>query len=182
MCTGTYFSRICVATELLVGTRSIFCYCIWASGWEICTMRWISDLLLFWSIASWYPSSYYTAWNREGYSETWISNEPYDCRKFRMKLLEKSCSQDTWPELNKGVFHTTLCHAQYISCGELVRSHWLLLGDRLSIGQQVVGDCIVPHLSFLVFIPLCLFIFIIIIIIYYLLFISYYSLYIIYYY
>lgn len=94
MCTGTYFSRTYVASELLVCTRFIFCYCVWASGLEICTMKLISDLLFYWSISSWYPSSYCVIWNREGNTEMWILNEPYDWRKFQMKLLEKSCFQN----------------------------------------------------------------------------------------
>lgn len=45
ICTGT---RACVASELLVYTRLIFCYGAWASGLKMCTMKWTSDFLLYW--------------------------------------------------------------------------------------------------------------------------------------
>lgn len=55
-------------------------------------------------------------------------------------------TQDRWPKLAKGVFHTIWRHAkQYIgvaSRGERAG----LLGVRLGTGQRVVSNCIVHHL------------------------------------
>ena len=48
-------------------------------------------------------------------------------------------SQDSWPKLAKGIFHTIWHHAQYINWGELAEK-WL------GIGRQVVSNCIVHHL------------------------------------
>lgn len=56
-------------------------------------------------------------------------------------------SQDSWPELVEGIFHT-LEHAQYINWGELYRS------CRSVTGQWVMKNCIVRHLSFWGFITL----------------------------
>ena len=54
-------------------------------------------------------------------------------------------TQDSWPKLAKGVFHTIWRHAkQYI--GVAGRGGGRLLGDRLGIGQRVVSNCIVHHL------------------------------------
>ena len=60
-------------------------------------------------------------------------------------------SQDSWPKVAKGIFHTKWRHAQYINWGELAgRGRWLL-GDWLSISQRVVSNCVMDHLSFLGF-------------------------------
>ena len=56
----------------------------------------------------------------------------------------------------KVILHTMGCHAQYISWGDLAGGHRLLLEDWLSIGQQVVSQCVVHHLFFLGFIVLFL--------------------------
>lgn len=48
----------------------------------------------------------------------------------------------------KRIFHTTKHHAQYINWGDLpAEESQLWLRDRLSIIQQMVSNCIVHHLS-----------------------------------
>jgi len=54
-------------------------------------------------------------------------------------------SQDSWPELTEGIFHTIWHHA-----GGVDRGRELLLGVRLGIGVQVVRNCTVHH-SFCIF-------------------------------
>lgn len=71
--------------------------------------------------------------------------------------------QDSWPEQDRGIFHTTECHTWSINWEELFGSHQLLLRDGLGIGQQVLRNCVVHHLFLLGFITL-FFIFIIMII------------------
>lgn len=55
-------------------------------------------------------------------------------------------TQDRWPKLAKGVFHTIWRHAkQYIGVASRGEGAGLL-GVRLGIGQRVVSNCIVHHL------------------------------------
>ena len=55
-------------------------------------------------------------------------------------------TQDRWPKLAKGVFHTIWRHAkQYIGVASWGEGAGLL-GVRLGIGQRVVSNCIVHHL------------------------------------
>ena len=55
-------------------------------------------------------------------------------------------SQDSWPKLAKGIFHTLWHLAQCINWGQLVRRQQLLLWDWLGLGQQVVSNCITHRL------------------------------------
>ena len=49
-------------------------------------------------------------------------------------------SQDSWPELAKGIFHTMESHAQYINQGNLTGAGQWLLGDCLvSIGHRTLA-------------------------------------------
>lgn len=44
--------------------------------------------------------------------------------------------QDSWPEVAKGIFHTTEHHAQYVNCCSLARSCYQCLG----VGWAVCGE------------------------------------------
>ena len=107
----------------------VLCYCVWVSGLEICTVKWISDLLLYWSIASWYPSSYSVVWNRGGESEKWILNEPRNWRNFRWSFLRNlafkkslilTCEWTKWPKqvsrLNRLAKENTSRDEQLCTC------------------------------------------------------------------
>lgn len=56
-------------------------------------------------------------------------------------------------KLAKGIFHTTDNDAKSISRGMLAGRGWLLLGNRLSINQCMVSNCVVHHTLFRGFMP-----------------------------
>ena len=76
----------------------------------------------------------------------------------RAQQARRKQGQDTWPKLAKGVFHTTVRHAQNRNCGETPRrDRSLLRSGWVSVGW-VVSNCIVHHLGLLWgFFPLLVF-------------------------
>ena len=55
-------------------------------------------------------------------------------------------SQDSRPELAKGLFHTIWRHAQYINCADLAREHRGSGTSWASVSQQMVCNCALHHL------------------------------------
>lgn len=76
------------------------------------------------------------------------------CHRGSAQQTGKEHSEDSWPALGKGIFHSTEHHSQYINCGKMARRCQFLPGDKLGIDQWMLSNCSVQNLFFLWFIPL----------------------------
>ena len=59
------------------------------------------------------------------------------CQQAGVQEAGREHSQDSWPEVAKGVFHNTEHHAQYINWGEWAGRGGSLLGRQSAGGEQL---------------------------------------------